>query len=150
MDYFPLKRPRHAAIYIRSCPDELPCWDPDIQEELCRSYCTNNRIQVEAVYRETCDADASLERLRALLDTLPDSVDVLICVGFLVYSNRLRDLAKLCLRFEAHGIYLYSLDLPGRIWMSFSSLLTPKDHKAAYALKEKLEKKKDMNPDKKK
>ena len=130
MRYFPPMKPKNAVIFVRSDP-EKPCGlSPELQEEQCLAYCSENRIPVSRVVRVHGDSDAALQVLRELLCTLPMEVDTIFAARLLCYTERLRELGLLCLQFQCRPTWLCSLDYPLPIYRVLP-VFQPKDFEEA-------------------
>ena len=130
MRYLPPKKPKLAVIYSRSGSDVPVSCTAEQQELLCRSYCERNLIPILFTLRVQCESAESLEVLRYLLRTLPEDVDTIFAAQFFIYSRDVRELGKLCLMFQCHPAWVYSLDLVQPISKMLPTIL-PEDHQLA-------------------
>ena len=130
MRYIPPRKPKLAVIYCRTGSDVPKICTAEQQELLCRSYCQTNSIPVSHTLRVCCESDYSLTVLRALLRTLPEPVDTIFATQFFIYSRDLRELGKLCLMYQCHPAWVYSLDLVQPISKVLPTIL-PQDHQLA-------------------
>lgn len=130
MRYIPPRRSKLAVIYSRTGSDVPASYTADQQELLCRRYCDTNCIPVSHTIRVQCESDESLEVLRWLLRNLPEEVDTVFAAQFFIYSRDLRELGKLCLLYQCHPAWVYSLDLVQPISKMLPTIL-PEDHQLA-------------------
>lgn len=111
MRFTPPKKPKAAVLFIRTGSDLPASLTADQQEEICRRYCRDNEIPVSHSVRVCCESEEALTVLRYLLRTLPEEIDTVFAVQFLIYSRQLRELGQLCLAFQCRPTWIYSLDL---------------------------------------
>ena len=130
MRYIPPRRPKLAVIYSRTGSDIPESCTAEQQELLCRRYCQTNQIPISHTLRVRCESEESLEVLKYLLRTLPEEVDTVFATQFFHYSRQLRELGKLCLLFQCHPAWVYSLDLVQPISKMLPTIL-PEDHDLA-------------------
>ena len=126
MFYIPPRKPKLAVIYTRSGPDLAPHLTPEMQERICREYCTSNHIPISHSVRITCTAAESLEVLKLLVKTLPSAVDTMLAASFLHYSSQVHELSRLCMLFQCRPTWLFSLDLVGPLYKALN-VSTPED-----------------------
>lgn len=111
MRYIPPRRPKRCVIYSRTGSDVPAVLTAELQERVCRSYCAQNSIPISHTVRINCESEESLDVLRYVLRTLPKNVDSVFAAQFFLYSRDLPELGKLCLLFQCHPAWVYSLDL---------------------------------------
>ena len=127
MHYIPPKRPKLAVIFTRTGSDVPASLTAEAQERLCRNYCEANSIPISHTVRAHCGSDDSLNVLRGLLRTLPKDVDTVFAAQFFIYSRDLPELGRLCLMYQCHPAWVYSLDLVQPISKMLPTIL-PEDH----------------------
>ena len=111
MRFLAPRKPKLAVIYSRTGSDVPISYTAELQERQCRNYCVSNSIPVSHTFRVNCESEESLEVLRYLLRTLPEEVDTIFAAQFFLYSRQLPELGKLCLMYQCHPAWVYSLDL---------------------------------------
>lgn len=116
-----------VALYIRSDPEDPSLLSAEDQEFLCTRYCTDNGLPIMTVIREQCDARESLNRIRKLLITLPETVDTVFAARFNCYSIHLRELGLLCMQFQCRNAWIYSLDVIGPLYQMLN-VIEPYDY----------------------
>lgn len=130
MRYLPPRKPKLAVIYCRTGPDVPASLTAEAQEQICRRYCNDNFIPISHTVHAKCGSEESLDVLRRLLRTLPQDIDTVFAVQFFIYSRDLRELGKLCLMYQCHPAWVYSLDLVQPISKMLPTIL-PEDHMLA-------------------
>lgn len=130
MRYIPPRRPKLAVIFARTGTDVPLSYTAEDQVLLCRRYCDSNFIPISHTLQVQCESDESLDVLRWLLRNLPEEVDTVFAAQFYIYSRDLRELGKLCLLYQCHPAWVYSLDLVQPISKMLPTIL-PEDHALA-------------------
>lgn len=127
MRFTPPRRLSQAVIFVRTGSDLPASFSPELQEAVCRRYCTDNEIPISHTVRVCCESEESLDVLRYLLRTLPKEVDSIFAMQFMVYSRQLKELGQLCLMYQCHPAWVYSLDLVQPIYKMLPTI-TPEDY----------------------
>lgn len=127
MRFTPPKKLKSAVIFVRTGSDLPESLTAEFQESICRKYCGDNGIPVSHTVRVCCESEESLDVLRYLLRTLPEEIDALFAVQFMIYSRELKELGQLCLMFQCRPTWVYSLDLVQPLSKMLPTI-TPEDY----------------------
>ena len=124
MYYIEPKKPKLAAIYVRTDPEPYGKLPAEAQAEICLRYCRSCGIPVSHVIHVTGSSAESLAYLKSLVRTLPKEIDAVYAARSYGYTTLLTELARLCLVFQCRPTWLYSLDAVGPLYQSIFSLET--------------------------